>query len=107
MDAKTNIKAGFCIGHVGPVVAVGQPMELVMAPNSIEIAATAMALDAEALDAKLTDVELTEGKTKWCPVETDHRSGALWKDAPQVGPRVAGLVTRPGGAHENRCHAGV
>lgn len=98
MDAKTNIKAGFCTGHAGPEAVVGQPMELV----AIEIDATAVSIDA-----KLTDAELTEGKTKWRPTETNHRSGALWKDVPELGPRTAGSVTHPGRAYENWCHAGV
>ena len=102
MDAKTNIKAGFCIGHVRPEAAVGRPMELVKALGVIEIDATAIVIDA-----KLTGAELTKGKTTWRPAETNHRSGALGKYAPEVGPRTAGSVTHPGGAHENRCHAGV
>lgn len=98
MDAKTNIKVGFRIGHVGPEAEVWRPMTLVRALGVAEIDRAAT------LDAKLTGAELTEGKTKWRPVETNHRSGA---HAPQVGPRMARSVTRPGGAHENRCHAGV
>jgi dihydroxy-acid dehydratase len=102
MDAKTYIRAGFCTGHAGPTAAVGRPMELVRVLGVIEIDATAVSIDA-----KLTDAELTEGKTKWRPAETNHTSGALWKCAPEVGTRVAGSVTHPGRAHENRCHAGV
>jgi dihydroxy-acid dehydratase len=102
MDAKTNIKAGYRIGHVGPEAAIGRRMDPVRALGVIEIGATALFLDA-----KLTDAELTESRTKWRAVETNHWSGALWEYAPQVGPRVAGSVIHPGSVHENRCHAVV
>jgi dihydroxyacid dehydratase/phosphogluconate dehydratase len=59
------------------------------------------------LNVKLTDPELVEPKTKWKPRATNHRSGALWKYAQQVGPAVDGAVTHPGGAHEKQCYADI
>jgi dihydroxyacid dehydratase/phosphogluconate dehydratase len=66
-------------------------------------------IDAEigALNVKLSDAELAEHKTKWRPRATNHRSGALWKYAEQVGPAVDGAVTHPGGAHEKQCYADI
>lgn len=59
------------------------------------------------LNVKLTGAEPAEGKTKWKPRQTNHRSGALWKYARQVGPAVDGAVTYPGGAHEKQCYADI
>jgi len=39
--------------------------------------------------------------------QTNHGSGARWRDAQQVGPAVAGAVTHPGGAHEKQCYADI
>jgi dihydroxy-acid dehydratase len=99
MDAKNNVKGGFCNGQVGPEAAVGRPVKPVGAPGVIEIDAA-----AESLDVKLTDAELTERRTKWRPAATNHRSGAPLEYAQQVGRQAAGS-THPGGVHENRCHA--
>jgi dihydroxyacid dehydratase/phosphogluconate dehydratase len=66
-------------------------------------------IDAEigALNVKLSDAERAERKTKWRPRATNHRSGALWKYASQVGPAIDGAVTHPGRAHEKQCYADI
>jgi len=58
-------------------------------------------------NVKLTDAELAERKTKWKLRATNHTSGALWKNAQQVGPAVDGAVTHPGGAHEKQGYANI
>src|SRR5471030_3238819 len=93
---------GFCIGHVGPEAALGGPIALLRDGDIIEIDA-----DVGTLNVKLTDAELAERKTKWKPRATNHKSGALWKYAQQVGPAVDGAVTHPGGAHEKQCYADI
>ena len=60
---------------------------------------------APGLNVKLTRAALTKRRTKWTPQETNHRSGALWKDAQGVGPAVNGAVIRSG-AHE-KCYAEI
>jgi dihydroxyacid dehydratase/phosphogluconate dehydratase len=66
-------------------------------------------IDAETgtLNVKLTGAELTKRRTKSKLQETNHRSGARWKCAQQVGPAVGGAVTHPGGAHEKQCHVEI
>lgn len=93
---------GFCIGHVGPEAAVGGPIALLRDGDIIEIDA----VDGT-LDVKLSNAELAERKTAWKPRASDHRSGALWKYAQQVGPAVDGAVTHPGGAREKQCYADI
>jgi dihydroxyacid dehydratase/phosphogluconate dehydratase len=64
-------------------------------------------IGAATLNVKLTDAELAERKTKWKARETNHRSGALWRYAQQIGPVMDGAVTHPGGAYEKQCHADI
>jgi dihydroxy-acid dehydratase len=93
---------GVCVGHVGPEAAVGGPIALLRGGDIIEIDA-----DIGTLNVKLTGAEQPERKTKWKPRATNHRSGALWRYAQQVGPAVNGAVTHPGGAHEKQCYADI
>jgi dihydroxy-acid dehydratase len=93
---------GVCIGHVGPEAAVGGSIALLRGGDIIEIDA-----DIGTLNVKLTGAEQPERKTKWKPRATNHRSGALWRYAQQVGPTVDGAVTHPGGAHEKQCYADI
>ena len=93
---------GFCIGHVGPEAAIGGPIGLLRDGDIIEIDAL-----AGTLNVKLTDAELAGRKSEWRPRETNHKSGALWKYAQQVGPAAGGAVTHPGGAHEKQCYADI
>ena len=68
-----------------------------------------LVLDAEVgtSNVKLSEAELTKHKTKWQPRATNHKSGALWKFAQQVGPAVDGAMAHPGGAHEKQCYADI
>jgi dihydroxyacid dehydratase/phosphogluconate dehydratase len=61
----------------------------------------------EALNANLTGNEPAEHQTKWKSRATNHRSGALWTHAQQVGPAMDGAVTHPGGAHERQSYVGI
>ena len=76
-------------------------IDLLQDGDSLEIAAEVTAT----LNAKLTGVALTKQRTKWTVQKTNHRSGALWKDAQGVGPAVNGAVIRSG-AHE-KCYAEI
>ena len=78
------------------------PIALLWDGDVVEIDA-----DVWTLNVKLTDEALAERKTKWKPRATNHRSGALWKYAQQVGPAVDGAVTHPGGAHEKQYYADI
>ena len=60
---------------------------------------------ARSLNLKLTASTLTKRRTKWTVQKTNHRSGALWKDAQGVGPAVNGAVIHSG-AHE-KCYAEI
>jgi dihydroxyacid dehydratase/phosphogluconate dehydratase len=75
--------------------------------SNFSFAGLVRGFDAEAgtINAKLTGAALPERRTKWKSRETNHKSGALWKDAQQVGPAVGGAVTHPGSAHEKQCYA--
>ena len=93
---------GFCIGHVGPEAAIGGPIALIEDGDVISI-------DAEkgTLDLEVPKAELAKRKKAWKPVETQYRSGVLWKYAQQVGPAVNGAVTHPGGQAEVSCYADI
>ncbi|MGB3866357.1 MAG: dihydroxy-acid dehydratase [Xanthobacteraceae bacterium] len=93
---------GFCIGHVGPEAAIGGPIALLRDGDIIAIDAV-----EGTIEVRLSDAELAERKKDWQPRANDHRSGALWKYAQQVGPAVDGAVTHPGGAHEKQCYADI
>jgi hypothetical protein len=60
---------------------------------------------ARSLNVKLTGATLTKRRTRWTVQKTNHRSGALWKDAHGVGPAVNGAVIHSG-AHE-KCYAEI
>lgn len=60
---------------------------------------------ARSLNVKLTAPTLTKRRTKWTAQKTNHRSGALWKDAQGVGPAMNGAVIHLG-AHE-KCYAAI
>jgi dihydroxy-acid dehydratase len=93
---------GFCIGHVGPEAAVGGPIALIEDGDTIRI-------DAEAgtIDLLVDDEELARRRLRWAPRETDHRSGALWRYAKNVGPASGGAVTHPGAKAEVRMYADI
>ncbi len=82
--------------------AVGCPSSLLQAGD---IPATDA--DSETLNVKLTGAEPARRRTKWKLRKTNHRSGALWTYAQEVGPAVGGAVTHPGGAHEKQCYADI
>jgi Dehydratase family len=62
--------------------------------------------EAEILNGNLTGTGLA-GRTKTRARKTNHRSGALWTCAQQVGPAVGGAVTHPGVAHEKQCYVEI
>ncbi len=90
-----------------PYVADLKPGSRYVAKDVFEIGGLPLLAIVETVNVKLTDAETVERKTKWQVRQTNHRSGALWKYAQQIGPVVDGAVTRPGGAHEKQCYAGI
>ena len=92
-------RIGRCFDHEAEA-AVGGPIALLQDGDIIGIDA-----GATSLNVNLTGAALTKRRTKWKARETNHRSGALWKYAQQVGPALGGAVTHPGGAHEKQCYA--
>jgi dihydroxyacid dehydratase/phosphogluconate dehydratase len=90
-----------------PCVADSKPGSRDVAKDEFEIGALPLLAIVGTVNVKLTDAETVERKTKWKVRETNHRSGALWKYAQQIGPVVDGTVTRPGGAHEKQCYADI
>ncbi|MBR1120763.1 dihydroxy-acid dehydratase [Bradyrhizobium lablabi] len=95
-EGMSNLKANV------PQAAVGGRGGLLQGGNVPGFGA-----DAKIINGNLTGTGLAEHQTKQRLRETDHRSGARWKFAQQVGPAVGGAVTHPGGAHEKQCHADV
>lgn len=93
---------GFCIGHVGPEAAVGGPIALIEDGDTIRIDA-----EAGAIDLMVDEKELEARRARWAPRETDHRSGALWRYAKNVGPASGGAVTHPGASAEVRMYADI
>lgn len=81
-------------------LAVGGPSVL-LRDGDIEAAAVA----AQIINGNLTGIRLAGRQTKRRLRQTNHRSGARWKFAQEVGPAVGGAVTHPGGAHEKQCYA--
>jgi dihydroxyacid dehydratase/phosphogluconate dehydratase len=63
--------------------------------------------DPGTLNVKLSDAEPSKRQTKWKAGKTNPTSGALWKNAQQVGPAVDGAVTHLGGAHEKQCYVDI
>ncbi|HEU4804636.1 MAG TPA: dihydroxy-acid dehydratase [Nitrobacter sp.] len=88
--------------HVGPEAAVGGPIGLIRADNTVEIDAI-----AGTLDANLTSGRYAGRKTKWRPRATNHTSSACWKYAQQIGSTVSGVLTFTGGACEKLRYADV
>jgi dihydroxy-acid dehydratase len=103
-DARfSGATRGFCIGHVGPEAAVGGgPIALIEDGDTIRIDA-----GAGTIDLLVDEQELARRRLQWAPRETDHRSGALWRCARNVGPASGGAVTHPGAKAEVRMYADI
>ena len=95
-------------GNLAPKGAIVEVAGMLQDGDSIELDGEAGTLNLkEPLNVKLSAPEPTEHETKWQPRATNHKSGALWKYAQQVGPVVDGAVIHPGGAHEKQCYADI
>lgn len=88
------------LGFAETGLAVGGPAVLL---RDGDIEATAVA--AQIINRNLTGIRLAGRQTKRRLRQTNHKSGARWKFAQQVGPAVDGAVTHPGGAHEKQFYA--
>lgn len=87
-------------GFVETGLAVDGPAVL-LRDGDIKAAAVA----AQIINGNLTGIGLAGRQTKRRLRQTNHRSGARWKFAQEVGPAVGGAVTHPGGAHEKQFYA--
>lgn len=63
--------------------------------------------EAATPNVNLSDVGPAGHPTKWQARATNHKSGARWKYAQEIGPAADGAVTYPGGAHEKQCYADI
>ena len=93
---------GLCVGHVGPVAAVGGPSALIEVGDVIEI-------DAEGgtLSLRIDPAELAARRERWQPRRHAFQSGALWRYAQTVGSAGKGAVTHPGAAAEEHVYADI
>jgi len=93
---------GLCIGHVGPEAAEGGPIGLLKDGDIIAIDA-----DKGTIEVEVSSSELAARKRAWKPKAAAFGSGALWRNAQNVGPARNGAVTHPGGSKEIRVYADI